>query len=95
MILRKLLKIPNLRKAVFSEKIQREDFIKWMDLHQNSLEHIYHLGARTDTTSNDKELFNRLNLQYSKDVFDRCSQYQIPLVYASSAATYGDGSLGL
>lgn len=54
----------------------------------------YHLGARTDTAETDVELFNRLNLNYSKAIWEFCADANIPLIYASSAATYGDGSLG-
>src|SRR5690606_6864446 len=52
------------------------------------------LGARTDTTEFDRELLKRLNTEYSKMIWEKCVRYQIPLVYASSAATYGGGELG-
>ncbi|MTI19481.1 ADP-glyceromanno-heptose 6-epimerase, partial [Fulvivirga sp. RKSG066] len=58
------------------------------------VEFIFHIGAKTDTTLFDLEIFNKLNIQYSKDVWNRCVKYQIPLVYASSAATYGLGEHG-
>ncbi len=51
-------------------------------------------GARTDTTEFDVEIFNRLNLDYSKMIWNFCSAQNVPLVYASSAATYGEGELG-
>jgi ADP-L-glycero-D-manno-heptose 6-epimerase len=57
-------------------------------------EFVFHLGARTDTTEPSVELFNRLNLNYSKEIWSICTEFQIPLVYASSAATYGGGELG-
>jgi ADP-L-glycero-D-manno-heptose 6-epimerase len=52
------------------------------------------LGARTDTTEFNTAIFDELNLNYSKEVWNLCVKYAIPLVYASSAATYGDGALG-
>ncbi len=55
---------------------------------------VFHLGARTDTTEKDWDIFEKLNLSYSKKVWQWCSRYNIPLIYASSAATYGDGKLG-
>ena len=53
-----------------------------------------HIGARTDTTLLDESIFDDLNLNYSKRIWKVCATRQIPLIYASSAATYGDGSLG-
>ncbi|MCB0395336.1 MAG: ADP-glyceromanno-heptose 6-epimerase, partial [Flavobacteriales bacterium] len=55
---------------------------------------IFHIGARTDTTEFDKAIFDRLNVDYSKMVWEKCVAYGLPLVYASSAATYGLGEHG-
>jgi ADP-L-glycero-D-manno-heptose 6-epimerase len=55
---------------------------------------VIHLGARTDTTEFDYSVFEKLNLNYSKNIWNICSNYGIDLYYASSAATYGDGALG-
>jgi ADP-L-glycero-D-manno-heptose 6-epimerase len=55
---------------------------------------IFHLGARTDTTEMSVEIFNELNLNYSKEIWTICTDKKIPLVYASSAATYGGGEFG-
>jgi hypothetical protein len=55
---------------------------------------IFHLGARTDTTEFDTAIFDELNLHYSQRMWEACVKYGIPLVYASSAATYGGGELG-
>jgi ADP-L-glycero-D-manno-heptose-6-epimerase len=52
------------------------------------------LGARTDTTEFNRELLWKLNTDYTKEIWKRCVDYQIPLVYASSAATYGLGEFG-
>src|SRR6478736_7638528 len=76
------------------EKVDRDQFMGWLDKNYELVEFIFHIGARTDTTEMDVALFTRLNTQYSKDIWKRCIQYQIPLVYASSAATYGLGELG-
>ncbi|MCS6917780.1 MAG: ADP-glyceromanno-heptose 6-epimerase [Chitinophagales bacterium] len=72
----------------------REAFLRWLDLQYESVEFIFHLGARTDTTEQDPNVFNRLNLKYSVELWNRCVRYRIPLVYASTAATYGAGELG-
>ena len=55
---------------------------------------VVHLGARTDTAEQDVAIFDELNLNYSKRIWEICTRHQIPLVYASSAATYGDGAFG-
>jgi ADP-L-glycero-D-manno-heptose 6-epimerase len=55
---------------------------------------VIHLGARTDTTEFDYSIHERLNLSYSQSIWSYCSRFQIPLIYASSAATYGDGAAG-
>jgi ADP-L-glycero-D-manno-heptose 6-epimerase len=78
----------------FDLKIQREEFFNWFDENPEKIELIIHLGARTDTTEFDQHIFDVLNLGYSKEIWKRCSEYKIPLVYASSAATYGGGEYG-
>lgn len=88
------LKNKNLEGARIRERIDRDSFFPWLDENHETVEFVFHIGARTDTTEMNVDLFDRLNTQYSKDVWKRCVQYQLPLVYASSAATYGLGELG-
>jgi ADP-L-glycero-D-manno-heptose 6-epimerase len=88
------LKNKNLENLRIHQKVDREEFMGWLDKNFELVEFIFHIGARTDTTETDVRLFDRLNTQYSKDIWKRCVQYQIPLVYASSAATYGLGEFG-
>jgi ADP-L-glycero-D-manno-heptose 6-epimerase len=88
------VKNKNLENLRILEKVERDQFMNWLDKNFELVEFIFHIGARTDTTEMDTQLFERLNTQYSKDVWNRCIQYQIPLVYASSAATYGLGEHG-
>jgi len=88
------VKNKNLENLRIQEKVDRDQFMAWLDKNYELVEFIFHIGARTDTTEMDVDLFTRLNTQYSKDIWKRCIQYQIPLVYASSAATYGLGELG-
>ncbi len=87
-------KLPNLASKKFSQKIDRNEFIAWCDAHPGAIQHIFHLGARTDTTEMDYEVHRKWNLEYSKEVWRVCTAQRIPLVYASSAATYGDGGFG-
>jgi ADP-L-glycero-D-manno-heptose 6-epimerase len=84
----------NLLHKKIKERVDREVFFDWLDVHFREVEFIFHIGARTDTTEFDKAIFDDLNVEYSKSVWNKCIQYQLPLVYASSAATYGLGELG-
>ena len=77
-----------------TQKVDRSEFPLWLRENENQVQFIFHLGARTDTTEQDVELFDKLNLNYSKKIWNLCVEFGIALVYASSAATYGDGSLG-
>ena len=87
-------KLKNLEDKVYKEKVHRDSFFEWLDRKENQVQFIFHLGARTDTTEFDVEVFNKLNLEYSKTVWKKCVEYGLPLVYASSAATYGLGESG-
>jgi len=87
-------KLKNLADKEFEKQIDRAEFINWFEANAELVEFVFHIGARTDTTEFDVEIFNRLNLNYTKDIWKICAENEIPMVYASSAATYGDGSLG-
>lgn len=76
------------------EWIHRDLFITYFEKVASQVEAVFHLGARTDTISEDIAIFEKLNLQYSKDIWAVCVRHSIPLIYASSAATYGDGAFG-
>ena len=84
----------NLEGKSITAKVGRKDFIAWLNDFGDEVEMIYHIGARTDTTEFDTKIFDELNLNYSKDVWNACVKFSIPLVYASSAATYGLGEFG-
>ncbi|RYD57931.1 MAG: ADP-glyceromanno-heptose 6-epimerase [Sphingobacteriales bacterium] len=84
----------NLSDKKFLQKIERDAFIEWMEANPGKINYLFHLGARTDTTEMDYSVHKRLNLDYSIAVWQQCAKQQIPLVYASSAATYGNGELG-
>lgn len=84
----------NLEGLRIQEQVDMDAFFPWLDANQGLVEFIFHIGAITDTSEFDRQLLNRVNTQYTKDIWTRCVQYQIPLVYASSAATYGLGESG-
>jgi ADP-L-glycero-D-manno-heptose 6-epimerase len=84
----------NLEGKIILAKVGRKDFIKWLSDFGKEVDFIYHIGARTDTTEFDKAIFDELNVNFSIDVWNACVKFNIPLVYASSAATYGLGEFG-
>jgi len=84
----------NLSDKLYIKKIHRDDFFQWFDDYHLNVDIVLHIGARTDTTEFNNEIFDVLNVEYSKQIWQRCSKHQIPVIYASSAATYGLGELG-
>ena len=87
-------KLANLEGKKLREYVDRETFFEWLEAHHEQVEFVFHLGARTDTAEMDPAVFDLLNLNYSKQMWQACVRHNLPLVYASSAATYGDGTLG-
>lgn len=87
-------KLKNLEGKTYSQKIHRDDFIQWLKDNQRFVQFVFHIGARTDTTEFNKDIFDKLNLNYTKDIWNVCVEFGLPLVYASSAATYGLGEFG-
>jgi ADP-L-glycero-D-manno-heptose 6-epimerase len=87
-------KTPNLEGKQFKNKIEREDFFKWLEAQKPSIDFVFHIGARTDTTEFNYAIHEHLNVEYSQKIWQWCSEHKVPLVYASSAATYGAGELG-
>ncbi len=84
----------NLEGKVYTSKVDRDVFFDWLDANNKLVQFIFHIGARTDTTEFDYSVFEKLNIGYTQKVWKACVKYGLPLVYASSAATYGIGELG-
>lgn len=84
----------NFEGKQYKLKVDRKDFPEWLRANEARVEFVFHLGARTDTTEFNREIFDELNLHYSQEIWNICTETSLPLVYASSAATYGDGALG-
>ena len=84
----------NLVGKTVAEYVDRDNLDMWLKNNGQKVKAIYHLGARTDTTETNHHIFQLLNVEFSKMVWKHCVEFSIPLCYASSAATYGDGSLG-
>jgi ADP-L-glycero-D-manno-heptose 6-epimerase len=84
----------NLIEKQFFIKIERIQLFDWLADNNPEIDFVYHIGARTDTTEFNKEIFDELNELYSQKIWNYCTLKNIPLVYASSAATYGLGEFG-
>ena len=87
-------KLKNLEGKERIKDMDRQVFPDWLAINGAEVDFVFHLGARTGTTEQDTEIFDRLNLNYTKAIWLSCTTHQIPLVYASSAATYGIGDKG-
>lgn len=84
----------NYENLSFAAMVERDVFFDWFDNNHPNIDFIIHLGARTDTTEFDYQVFQKLNVDYTLGIWHACVKYRIPLVYASSAATYGMGEYG-
>ncbi|MCT4641418.1 MAG: ADP-glyceromanno-heptose 6-epimerase [Bacteriovoracaceae bacterium] len=87
----------NLRGLKYSEYIQADDFIEPETLYpifEEGIDALYHMGACSSTTERDVDYLMYNNVDYSKIMFQVCTDFNVPLCYASSAATYGDGEDG-
>jgi len=78
----------------YTSLVHRDEFPAWLEENQNQVECVFHIGARTDTTEFNVEIFDRLNLHYTQSLWKTCAKNAIPFIYASSAATYGGGEHG-
>ena len=87
-------KTPNLDGKRWATEVEREQFFNWLQEHKPSIGFIFHIGARTDTTEFDYSVHEHLNVEYSKKIWEYCTANNVPVVYASSAATYGNGEFG-
>jgi ADP-L-glycero-D-manno-heptose 6-epimerase len=84
----------NLLHKKYIVRVERENLFEWLQKEKPKVDFIFHLGARTDTTEFDYAIHQKLNVEYSQQIWNWCSKNNVPLVYASSAATYGDGEQG-
>jgi ADP-L-glycero-D-manno-heptose 6-epimerase len=88
------LKISNYVSKIYKKLVDRDVFFEWLNDNHQSVQCIVHLGARTDTIGQEPEIYKQLNFDYSKRIWNSCIQFGLPLIYASSASTYGDGKFG-
>jgi ADP-L-glycero-D-manno-heptose 6-epimerase len=85
-------KAPNLAKRRIAELVAPGDLSRWLT--GRKLDAVLHLGAISDTTASDRDLVLGTNVDLSIELLDWCTATRTPFIYASSAATYGDGSRG-
>ena len=87
-------KFENFKSKELQETIDRTALFDYVDTNSKDISMIIHMGARTDTVDQDPIIFKELNIDYSIKLWEQCCQYNIPIIYASSAATYGNGAFG-
>jgi ADP-L-glycero-D-manno-heptose 6-epimerase len=87
-------KVRNFIQKAYTQRINRDKFISWFGQNWQDIAFVFHIGARTDTAEFDRSVFKKLNVDYSTAIWNVCTDHQIPLIYASSAATYGLGEHG-
>ena len=82
----------NLQKRQLADLVPPADLMRWLD--GRKLDAVVHLGANSDTTATDADAVIATNFGVSLALLDWCTSARTPFLYASSAATYGDGSAG-
>ena len=83
----------NIAKHRVAEVIEPERIMAWL-AGRSGVEAVIHMGAVSSTTEMDVDLILRSNVWLSLDLWDWCTANAVPLIYASSAQVYGDGSKG-
>jgi ADP-L-glycero-D-manno-heptose 6-epimerase len=84
----------NIAKRDFFEIGSIDTLLPWLDKFGGEVEAVFHLGANSSTTASDADEIIENNLKYTMHLWRWCTSARRPLIYASSAATYGDGSAG-
>ena len=86
----------NLRNLSFADYVEKDDFLEMAVGNKISppIEAVFHLGACTDTTETNASYLIKNNYEYTKLLAQWATDVDIRFIYASSAATYGDGSAG-
>jgi len=88
------IQMKNLEGKSIGALVHRDDFFEWFEEHGERVQLVFHIGARTDTSEFKEDLLRSMNLEYSKTTWNLCVKFSVPMIYASSAATYGNGEHG-
>ena len=84
----------NIAKREVRDIVHPDRLFDYLDTHTDNIEIVFHMGAISSTTERDADLIVETNIVLSRRLWKWCGKNDIRLVYASSAATYGDGSTG-
>jgi ADP-L-glycero-D-manno-heptose 6-epimerase len=84
----------NIAKRDFYEIVPADGLFAWLEQNGEQVEAVFHLGANSSTTERDADHIIANNLNCSKALWRWCAAHGTKLIYASSAATYGDGAAG-
>ena len=84
----------NMRNKRYIKYVHKSKFLEELPTYEN-VEAIIHMGAQSSTTERNFDYLWENNFEYTKALWNYCAEKQISFIYASSAATYGDGNLGL
>ena len=83
----------NMRNKRYIKYVHKSKFLEELPTYEN-VEAIIHMGAQSSTTERNFDYLWENNFEYTKALWNYCAEKQISFIYASSAATYGDGTLG-
>ena len=84
----------NIAKRDLVDIVSPDDLETWLTQNGATLDAVIHMGAISSTTETDADLITAVNFRLSLFLWRWCAEHGVPLIYASSAATYGDGSGG-
>lgn len=84
----------NIAKSAVSQIVSPEHLPEWLKQNFGKVDSVFHLGAISATTETDVDRIVLNNIEFSHMLWNWCTEHAVPLVYASSAATYGNGDLG-
>lgn len=84
----------NISRLNPADIVNPQELLFWIEQHRKQLHAVVHMGAISATTETDVDLIVRQNYRLSRNLWDLCTNAGIPFIYASSAATYGDGTHG-
>ncbi len=86
----------NIKKRQYSRYVESDQFLEILENGSlnGKVKAVFHMGACSDTTEPNKDFLHKNNFEYTQKIARWCMQNNVYLAYASSAATYGDGTLG-
>lgn len=83
-----------LKKQSYSAFVKADELFDNVEKQKLKIDGVYHMGACSSTTETDEAYLTKNNVEYSQRIWELCARLNIPLIYASSGATYGDGKKG-